>query len=150
MIYLDASVVFSLHFRDSNTVEALHLVATATETLLVSALCEMETVNAFALRVFRNEMSEGNMHNAVRDLESDLRSGILHWRPIPEAAFIRAKELSLKITPSVGVRAADLLHIAAAFELGAKTLYTLDQKQHQAAHVAGLTVNQLPNPVPRP
>ena len=146
MIYLDASIVFSLHFRDSNTVEALHLVRGATEALVVSALCEMETVNAFALRVFRNEMSERNMDNAVKDLESDLRTGILLWRPLPEAAFTRAKALSRKITPSVGVRAADVLHIAAAFELGAKFLYTLDQKQHQAAQAAGLMVNQLPRP----
>jgi predicted nucleic acid-binding protein len=150
MIYLDASVVFSLHFRDSNTAEALRLVNGATEALVVSALCEMETVNAFALRVFRREMSERNMDNAVKDLESDLRSGVLHWKPIPEAAFTRAKTLSRKITPSVGVRAADLLHIAAAFELGAKSLYTLDQKQHHAAQAAGLTVNQLPNPDPLP
>jgi predicted nucleic acid-binding protein len=144
MIYLDASVVFSLHFRDSNTVEALLLVGGAPETLLVSALCEMETVNAFALRVFRKEMSERNMDNAVRDLESDLRSSILLWRLMPEGAFTRAKALSRKITPSVGVRAADLLHIAAALELGAKSLYTFDQKQHQAAQAAGLTVNRLP------
>jgi predicted nucleic acid-binding protein len=146
MIYLDASVVFSLHFRDSNTVEAMRLVSTATETLLVSALCEMETINAFGLRVFRSEMSERNMDNAVKDLESDLRSGFLQWRPIPEAAFARAKALAQSITPSVGVRAADLLHIAAAFELGAKTIYTLDQKQHRAAQEAGLILNPLPNP----
>jgi predicted nucleic acid-binding protein len=145
MIYLDASVVFSLHFRDSNTDEALNLVSGATDALVVSALCEMETVNAFALRVFRHEMSVHNMDNAVKDLESDLRSGVLQWKPIPEAAFTRAKALSRKITPSVGVRAVDLLHIAAAFELGAKSFYTFDQRQHQAAQAAGLTVNQLPN-----
>jgi predicted nucleic acid-binding protein len=144
MIYLDASVVFSLHFRDANTVQALHLVGAATDTLLVSALCEMETINAFGLRVFRSEMSQRNMDNAVRDLESDLRSGFLQWRPIPEGAMARAKALSRKITPSVGVRAADLLHIAAAIELGATYLYTFDQKQQKAAQVAGLAVNQLP------
>lgn len=146
MIYLDASVVFSLHFRDGNTVEALHLVGSATGNLIVSALCEMETVNGFALRVFRNEMSERNMDNAVRDLESDLRSGILQWRPLPEASYTRAKALAKKITPTIGVRAADLLHVAAAFELGAKSLYTFDQKQHQAAQAAGLRVNHLPTP----
>jgi hypothetical protein len=76
MIYLDASLVFSLHFRDSNTFEAMRLMGTATESLLVSALCEMETINAFGLRVFRSEMSARNMDNAVKDLESDLRSGL--------------------------------------------------------------------------
>jgi predicted nucleic acid-binding protein len=144
MIYLDASVVFSLYFRDSNTIEALHLVATATEPLLISALCEMETINAFALRIFRGEMSERNMDVAIRDFESDLRSGILQWSQVPECAFPRAKALSRKITPSVGVRAADLLHIVAALELGAKSLYTFDQRQHEAAQAAGLAVNKLP------
>lgn len=148
MIYLDASVVVSLHLRDANTAEALRLVNDAIGNLLVSALCEMETINAFALRVFRREMSDRNMNNALKDLESDLRSGFFHWKPIPEATFTRAKNLSQKITPSVGVRAADLLHIAAALELGAKTLYTFDQRQHQAAQSAGLTVNPLPNPRP--
>jgi predicted nucleic acid-binding protein len=148
MIYLDASVVVSLHLRDANTPEALRLVNDATENLLVSALCEMETINAFALRVFRREMSALNMDNAVRYLETDLRSGVLKWKPIPEAAFTRAKKLSRKITPAVGVRAADLLHIAAALELGAKTLYTFDQRQHQAAQAAGLTINQLPSLYP--
>jgi predicted nucleic acid-binding protein len=145
MIYLDASVVFSLYFRDSNSAEAMHLVANATEALLVSALCEVETINAFALRVFRGEMSERNMDNAVRDLESNLRSGFLQSMPFPEGAFNRAKALTKKITPSVGVRAADLLHIAAALELGAKTLFTLDQKQLKAASAAGLAVNQVPS-----
>jgi predicted nucleic acid-binding protein len=144
MIYLDASVVFSLHFHDRNTVEALNLVGAATEPLLISALCEMEAINAFALRVFRGEMSTRNMDIAVRDLESDLRFGIMEPKPVPEAAFARAKKLSREITPSTGVRAADLLHIAAALELGAKTIYTFDQKQHRAAKAVGLTVNQLP------
>jgi len=148
MIYLDASLVFSLYFRDNNTTEALDLVRDAADSLLVSALCEMETANAFALRLFRSEISEINLSNAVSDFEKDLLSGFFHWKPIPETASTRAKTLSRKITPSIGVRAADLLHIAAAIELGAKTLYTFDLRQHLAAQAAGLTVNQRPSPHP--
>jgi predicted nucleic acid-binding protein len=77
MVYLDASVVFSLYVSDSNTVEASHLVTSATETLLISALCEMETINAFALRIFRREMTADNMDIALRDLDADLRAGFL-------------------------------------------------------------------------
>lgn len=141
MIYLDASVLFSLHFHDSNTHRATRLVASAPEILLVSALCEMETINAFGLRVFRGEMSERNADNAVKDLESDLRSGIFQWKPFSDATFTRAKTLSRKITPTTGVRAADLLHIAAAIELGAASIYTFDSRQRAAAQAAGLLVN---------
>ena len=75
-----------------------------------------------------------------------MQSGAYLVRPLPENSFIRAKGLAQKVTPNIGVRAADLLHIAAALELGAKSLYTFDQKQHQAALAVGLRVNQLPNP----
>jgi predicted nucleic acid-binding protein len=144
MIYLDASVVFPLYFRDCNTDKALVFVTAASESLVVSSLCEIETINAFALRVFRGDMSDRNMNVAIEDFESDLRSGILLWKAMPEAAMARSKELSRKITPSTGVRAADLLHIATALELGTSSMSTFDQKQRQAALAAGLAVNPLP------
>jgi len=144
MIYLDSSVVFSLHFRDANTPAALALVAGAAESLLINSLCELETVNAFNLRVFRKEMSAINRDNAVRDLEADIRSGVMNLRPLPDAAFVRAKALAHSFTPAIGVRAADLLLVAAAIELGAASLYTFDQKQRQTAHAAGLSVNPVP------
>lgn len=144
MIYLDASMVFSLHYRDRNTSAALALVRGASEPLLISSLCEVETVNAFALRVFRDEMSALNMENAVRDLEADIRSGVLLLRSFPQSAYAHVKVLAQSLTPVIGVRTGDLLHVAAAIELGADTLYTFDRKQHQTALAAGLTVNSLP------
>jgi predicted nucleic acid-binding protein len=146
MIYLDASIVFSLYCADRNSVLAVSLIAAARAPLILSSLCEFEAVNAFSLCVFRKELLEREALGARRKLELNIDSGAYLLRPLPESAFTRAKALALKITPSIGVRAADLLHIAAALELGAKSLYTLDQKQHKAAQAAGLTVNQLPKP----
>jgi uncharacterized protein len=143
MIYLDTSVLFSLHFRDANTPAALALVAGTTESLLITSLCELETVNAFSLRVFRKEMLGINRDSAVRDLEEDIRLGVLHLESLPESAFTRAKVLALSLTPTIGVRAADLLHVAAAMELDASALYTFDRKQHRTARAAGLNVNRL-------
>lgn len=145
MIYLDASVVVSLYFRDANTDRALYVVNTAQEPLLVSSLCEMETLNALALCVFRGETSKRNMDTAMTDLESDLRSGIFLWKPMPEGALARSKDLSRKITPTTGVRAADLLHIAVALELGAGSMSTFDLKQSRAALAAGLMLLPAPH-----
>jgi predicted nucleic acid-binding protein len=143
MIYLDTSVVFSLHFRDTNTPAALALVRSATEPLLITPLCELEAVNAFSLRVFRGEMLPLNRDNAVRDLENDIRFGVLRLEPLPDSAFARAKFLAQSLTSSIGVRAVDLLHVAAALELVAGSLYTFDLKQHRTARAAGLKVNPL-------
>jgi predicted nucleic acid-binding protein len=144
MIYLDTSVLVSLHIRDTNTPAALTLARGADEALLMSSLAEFETVNAFNLRVFRNEMLPINRDNAVRDLGDDVQSGLLALMPLPDSAFARAKALAQTFTPTIGVRAIDLLHVAAALELGARALYTFDQKQHRTAHTAGLEVNHLP------
>jgi hypothetical protein len=144
MIYLDSSVLVSMHIHDANTPTALALVHSTDEPLLMSSLAEFETVNAFSLRVFRNEMLPINRDNAVRDLDDDAAYGVLTLVPVPDSAFARAKALALTLTPSIGVRALDLLHVAAALELGVNALYTFDQKQHRTAQAAGLAVNHLP------
>jgi predicted nucleic acid-binding protein len=144
MIYLDSSFLVSLHFRDANTPSALALVRSASEPLLISSLVELETVNAFCRRVFRKQMTITNMQNAVRDLEKDIQSGVLQLQALPHAAFTRGKVLAQTLTPSLGIRSADLLHLAAALELGATTFYTFDERQHKAAQAAGLAVNPLP------
>jgi predicted nucleic acid-binding protein len=64
--------------------------------------------------------------------------------PFPDTAFTRAKVLAQTFTPSIGVRSADLLQVAAALEIGATSLYTCDERQHKTARAAGLAVNALP------
>jgi predicted nucleic acid-binding protein len=141
MVYLDASVTFSLYGVDRNTPGALSLIRHATLPLLLSALCELETLNAISLRVFRGDLSERDAARVRLNFQADLIAGVYKQRPLPLTAFDRAFTLSERITPTIGVRAADLLHIAAALELGASTLYTFDQKQKRAAQAAGLIVN---------
>jgi len=151
MIYLDTSVLVSMHIRDANTSAALILIRGTEEALMMSPLAEFETVNAFNLRVFRKEMLPMNRDHAVRDLDDDVQSGLLTLLPIPDGAFARARALAQTLTPTIGVRALDLLHVAAALELGVSSLFTFDQKQHRTAQAAGLKVNRLPQgPQPAP
>ena len=144
MIYLDASFVFSLYRPDRISPFAASLLAAARAPLILSSFCEFEVFNAISLCIFRKEISEYEALGTRRKFDINIQSGAYLVRPLPETAFARAKALAEKITPSIGVRAADLLHIAAAIELGAKSLYTFDQKQHKSAQAAGLKVNQLP------
>ena len=146
MIYLDPSLIFSLYGADCNTTAAVSLIRNANEPLVLTSFCELETLNAFSLRVFRKELSEIEARRLRHDFQSDLDTGVYQLRALPTGVFTRAKALAQKITPSVGVRAADLLHIAAALELGAKSLYTFDPRQHTGAQTAGLAVNLLPRP----
>jgi predicted nucleic acid-binding protein len=144
MIYLDPSVIFSLYGTDSNSPLAASLIRDASEPLVLTPLCELETLNAFSLGLFRKQLLESEAWRLRYNLELDIEAGVYQLHPLPVEALSRAKSLAQIITPSTGVRAADLLHIAAALELGARTIYTFDQKQHAAAQAVGLTVNQLP------
>jgi len=144
MIYLDSSFVFSVQVRDANTVAAVALLQSERETLALTRLCEVEFVNALSLRLSRKEISESQAQASVADLEKNLSRGIYQLLPFPDSAFARAKALALTLTPTIGVRAVDLLHVAAALELGVDALYTFDQKQHRTAKAAGLAVNPLP------
>lgn len=144
MIYLDSSTLFSLHGKDEHSAAATALLQHAREPLVLTPLVELEVVNALCLRLFRKEVSQQQVWDSIGDLELNLRRGVFRSFPLPDSAFSRARVLAQSLTPAIGVRAADLLHVAAAIELGATSLFTFDKRQHQTARTAGLKVNSLP------
>lgn len=143
MIYLDSSVVFSVHAKDANTRVASSLLQSASDIPILTELCEVEFINALCRREFLKQVTHAQAEASMNDLELNVRRGVFQLLPFPESAFTRAKILVRALTPSIGVRAADVLHVAAAVELGASAIYTFDQRQHKAASAAGLAVNPL-------
>ena len=113
----------------------------ATGECFVSTLGELEVVNAFGLRVFRKEVSAVQAQSSVFDFEKDLRDGILQLRGLSDSIFERALQLSRETTAKLGTRTADLLHVAAALELGADFLYSFDQQQRKLAQAVRLKLN---------
>ncbi len=107
----------------------------------VTTLGELEVVNAFGLRVFRKEVSAAQAQESVRDFEKDMRAGILQLRGLSEAVFERARQLSQQTTAKMGTRTANLLHVAAALELGVDYLYSFDQQQRKLAQTVRLKMN---------
>jgi predicted nucleic acid-binding protein len=144
LIYLDTSLLASLYCLDANSTAAAGALQLAAPPLLITALCELEAVNAFGLRVFRKEITSRQAEASLRNFEKDLRSRVFQLRALPEAAFARARRLSCQTTPQLGTRTADLLHVAAALELGANLFFSFDLQQRKAALAAGLKLNPLP------
>jgi predicted nucleic acid-binding protein len=114
------------------------------EPLLLTPLVELEVVNALHLRVFRKEMASQQAADSTRDFDNDLRAGVYQLRSLPESAFERARQLARQLTARLGTRSADLLHVAAALELGASGFFSFDRLQRKMAEAAGLTLNPLP------
>jgi predicted nucleic acid-binding protein len=144
LIYLDTSFVVPLYSSDANSAAAAAALRVTQLPVLMSSLTELETVNALGLREFRKEISQVEAMSSLRDFEEDLRRGAFLRSALPESAFQRARTLSLQSTARLRLRTADLLHVAAALELGSKAFFTFDLRQRKLCSELGLTVNSLP------
>src|SRR5712692_9907222 len=107
----------------------------------VTTFGELEVVNALELRIFRKEVSVAQARSSVTDFEKDLRDGVFQLRGLPEQVFEGARQLSRQTTAKLGTRTADLLHVAAALELGVDYLYSFDQQQRKLAQAVRLKLN---------
>ena len=101
----------------------------------------MEVINALKLRVFRKELSASQAQSSWKDFEKDMRDGVLQLRPLSDQVFERARQLAQRTTARRGTRTADLLHVAAALELGVDYLYSFDQQQRKLAQAVRLKLN---------
>ena len=144
-VYLDTSFLVSLFTLDVNSTVAVSIMQNSKGEHLISSYGELEFVNALELRVFRKEMSAEQAHAALKNFEDDLRCAVLQLCPLPELVFERARQLSRRTTARLGIRTADLLHVAAALELKADWLYTFDQQQRKLAKAIRLKVNATTN-----
>jgi predicted nucleic acid-binding protein len=140
-IYADSSFLVSLYSADTNWATARRTMQASTGESFFTTLGELEVVNAFGLRVFRKEVSAAQAQESITDFEKDLRDGIFQLRGLPDSIFERARQLSRQTTAKVGTRTADLLHVAAALELGADFLYSFDQQQRKLAQAVRLKLN---------
>ena len=144
MIYLDTSLIVSLYCLDANSAAAELLLQSTKGRFLITSLVELEAVNAFGLKEFRKEITSRQAVAALHNFDKAVSAGVFQLLILPETAFARARQLSLRLTPHLGTRSADLLHVAAALELGAATLFTFDLQQRKMAEAAGLKLNPLP------
>lgn len=139
--YFDSSFLTSLYSPDSNSVAAAGAIATSGPTRFITTLAELELVNALGLRTYRQEISPREAATSLRQFDEDIRNGVFLVRPLSEQVFQRARDLSRQTTPKLGTRTADLLHVAAALELGAQVLYSFEQQQRKLAKAVHLKIH---------
>jgi len=104
----------------------------------------VEVTNAISLAAFRKELDAEGLAEARSEFAEDFAEGRLVqvdvlWR----AALKRAAELGETHTPTLGTRAADVLHVACALELKLRHFLTFDDRQRKLAAAAGLKTIKL-------
>lgn len=141
MIYADASFLVSLYDPDFNSGAAVRTARIAKQPILVTTLGELEVVNTLGLRVFRKETSAALAQVSLGNFREDLRKGALSLRTLPEHVFERARYLSAQTTARLGTATTDLLHVAAALEMGVESFFSFDKQQRKLARSVGLKLN---------
>lgn len=140
-IYADTSFLISLYTPDANSAAAAGTMRSSRGDRYITVLGELEVINAMGLRVFRKELTAQQAQSSLKDFESDLQSGLFQVLPLTDQAFEQARQLSRQTTARLGTRTADVLHVAAALELGVDFLYTFDKQQRKLAQVVNLKLN---------
>lgn len=113
----------------------------ASATYVISTLCELEVGNALELRVFRKEATAAQARQSAKAFANDVHDGLYQISPLSDQMLEKARQLSRQFTSRLGTRTADVLHVAAALELGADAIFSFDTKQRELAKAVRLKVN---------
>ena len=141
VVYADTSFLFSLYAQDANTARAAQAVKHKGVTFLLTEFQRYELRNALRLSVFRGHLAMDECQRLMDLVAGDVEQGSFLDVPLSwPQVFVEAEALSAGLTASLGTRAFDILHVAAAVALGAKTFFTFDVRQKALAQKAGLKV----------
>jgi len=137
--YADSSFLVSLHRADASHDAATSFLERTALSLAFTPLHRIEVRNALRNAAASGAMTAPECRLAFRQIEDDLREGLLIHTPLDWAdVFRRADDLSEKHAATDGQRTIDLLHVALALECGAKTFLSFDTRQRKLAKAAGL------------
>lgn len=139
--YFDTGVLVKAYAVEPGTPEALALILQVKPPVPFTHLHGIEIRNALRLKCGRGEITEAEMRAALRLLQDDIDAGRLE-RPTYELAglFQRAESLSGKHAISTLARTLDILHVAAALEIGCEQFVSFDKRQRNVAVLERLKI----------
>ena len=141
--YVDPSALLKLYVHEPESAAMSAWRARTRGALPLTPHGRLEIVTGICLAAFRRLIDAQAKGDALASFDEDLAEGRYSdadvlWR----ATLRRATDLSRVHTPVLGCRSLDVLHVAAALELGLRSFVTFDDRQQQLARAAGLKVIQ--------
>jgi len=132
--YLDTSALIKLYYPEAESDSLSTWILSVGRPILFTSLHELELRNAFALKLFRNEVSENENRMLGKTIEKDLKEGVLtRIHPQWGMVFQKGLELSNDYTKQTGSRSLDILHVAIAKVMECTHIITFDDRQRSLA-----------------
>lgn len=143
-LYIDSSVLVKLYYPEPESKVFSEWIRNQKQTILFTHFHELEITNAFALKVFRNEISEKSFNDLQSIIVKDKALGVLDViNPDWSDVLLVSLKISKRMSPSVGSRSLDIIHVASADILDCDTFLTNDKRQLDAAGRIGLNTLSL-------
>jgi predicted nucleic acid-binding protein len=140
IVYADTSFLFSLYVPDANSLAAAAIMKRTKPPLLATDFAELELTNALNWRIFRKELRASEELAVLLTFSKDVHAGVIRIVPISAATFAHARRIARTQTRVLGTRALDVLHVASAVTLRARSFCTFDTRQAKLAAAEGLSV----------
>lgn len=142
--FFDSSVLVAFYLAEPHSAAARRAV-TGEPPAPFTVLHRLEVRNALRLQVGRERITREESEAVLRHLEEDVAAGRLTLTPLDlHAVFERAEALSARHTSRLLSRSLDILHVAAALELGCTRFVSFDARQVKLAAAAGLRATTVP------
>lgn len=147
-VYADTNFIVRLYLEKPETGEARALMAKHRQCLPVFWLLRLEVINGIEQSVFsgygetQQRVSRNLAAACQQYFKDDLGDGVaMSPADVPNARLSRVvEELSLRYTGTHGFRIYDLMHVAAALELGCDTFWSFDIRACKLARLEGLGI----------
>jgi predicted nucleic acid-binding protein len=147
IIFAETSFLCSTYRNDIHSAKVSAYLGNVTQAIMVTSLVLFEYRQSLRLQNFQNSANAAigttttvsqKMMAAIQQDLTDQRLVIasVDW----SAAHQIAETLSAKHTGTIGCRFADILHVAAAIEIGTTHFLSFDSGQRALAEAEGLTV----------
>jgi len=139
VISADTSFLFALYGNDVHTPQALAWTRTGQSPICVTDFADFELGNALRFAEICRRLDPGQAGAFLAQYEADRAAGRIQIEVCNLASVLtEAKRLSATHTLTHGHRGFDILHVAAALQLGATHLLTFDANQKKLAIAEGL------------
>ena len=138
-VYADPSALLKLYIHEPESAAMSAWRHRTRGALPLTPHGRLELVNGIGLGAFRSLIAAEAHADALASFDEDLEEGRYAEADVPwRATLRRAAEISRAHTATVGCRTLDILHVAAALELGMRYFATFDQRQQKLARMMGL------------
>ncbi len=140
--YFDTSLLVKLYLEEEDSPEARRIAGRGDMTVTLSWLSDVEMAAAMHSRAFRAApgVEKVQIESAYGAFVEERSLWMYQSIPMDAGVFDLARTFANQHGGLLGVRALDVLHVAAAVLGGATLFGTFDRRQGRLAEVVGLTL----------